>query len=396
MGLLDNFANAPAESGFNDALLAAAQALLTPRARGGGMGAAFGAFPAAMNRAQAREMQKRIFGLQEQKLGYEMSEAERKRASEEAARVARMEFLSQVQRDGGFKPHMATQGLAAGFKPEELEKLARADRWGLDKAEFVNGVPMNPYSLEVMGQPVPNANDPFRLTMGPDRQLQSVANEPVQAFQLARAHAGAARNQNTAIFKQEGEEAKTVGKFFGDAYANIQTSGFEAGSKIAKLNRMEQLLSGLKTGALTPMAVQVKGVLESFGIKVDDSLGAAQAAEALSNEMALQARNPSGGAGMPGALSDKDRDFLVKITPGLSKTPEGNRIVIETHRRLAKRDQEVAQLAREYRKKRGQLDEGFYDELQQRFGGVSLFDDLAVPDSAPGGGASGGWSIRRK
>jgi hypothetical protein len=31
--------------------------------------------------------------------------------------------------------------------------------------------------------------------------------------------------------------------------------------------------------------------------------------------------------------------------------------------KMAKRDQEVAKIAREYRKKNGNLDEGFYDEL---------------------------------
>ena len=41
-------------------------------------------------------------------------------------------------------------------------------------------------------------------------------------------------------------------------------------------------------------------------------------------------------------LQRQDRKFLQNIVPGLSKTPQGNKMLIETQRRLAPRDQEVA------------------------------------------------------
>jgi hypothetical protein len=67
---------------------------------------------------------------------------------------------------------------------------------------------------------------------------------------------------------------------------------------------------------------------------------------------------------MPGALSDADRVYLQSMTPGLTKTPEGRKLISETMVTLAKRDQEVAKLARDYRKKNNGFDEGFYDELR--------------------------------
>jgi len=95
--------------------------------------------------------------------------------------------------------------------------------------------------------------------------------------------------------------------------------------------------------------------------------------------MALELRNPSGGAGMPGALSDKDREFLVSMTPGIAKTPGGNKLIIDTARKLAKRDQDVARLAREYRQRNGSMNEGFYAELQKYSDANPIFAAPTAP-----------------
>jgi hypothetical protein len=181
-------------------------------------------------------------------------------------------------------------------------------------------------------------------------------------FQLAQKRAGAA---NTNInMNQEKEEGKAVGKYFGEQYADIQKSGLAAGGKVNRVQRLNQLLEGVNTGKFAPLGVEVASAAQSLGFNIDPKLGNKQAAEALANEMALEMRNPAGGAGMPGALSDKDREFLKMMTPGIEKTPEGRRLISESMVKLANREREVARMAREYRKKRGTIDEGFYDELQ--------------------------------
>ena len=185
--------------------------------------------------------------------------------------------------------------------------------------------------------------------------------------------------------KQETAESAKVGEGFGEQYVTLQKSAISANNKINKLNRMEQLMTGVETGKLTPMITEIQALGKSLGIEVDASLGPKQALEALSNEVALELRNPSGGAGMPGALSDKDREFLVSMTPGLSKTPEGNKLIIETGRKIAKRDQDVARMARDYRKKKGHLDEGFYDVLQNYADAHPLFKEPIASLPAAGG-----------
>lgn len=170
---------------------------------------------------------------------------------------------------------------------------------------------------------------------------------------------------NNVTIKQEGAEAGAVGKEFGEQFSTLQKAAMAANTKLSKLDRMESLLNGVSTGKLTPAGTEIAALADSLGMKIDKNLGNKQAAQALSSEIALELRNPSGGAGMPGAMSDKDREFLQSMTPSLSQTPEGNKLIIESARKLAKRDQEVAKLARDYRQKTGHMDEGFYNELQQ-------------------------------
>ena len=100
MGLFDLDMNTPQGQGFNQALLAAAQALLTPRSKGGGMGAAFGAFPQAIDRAKANAMREQLMalqgrqvGLQTDKLGFDTEQA---KAQQEAARARQAQFAQLV------------------------------------------------------------------------------------------------------------------------------------------------------------------------------------------------------------------------------------------------------------------------------------------------------------
>jgi hypothetical protein len=190
---------------------------------------------------------------------------------------------------------------------------------------------------------------------------------------------------------QEKEESKTVGKYFGDQYGKIQDAGFAANKTLGRLDNIEQLLTGYQTGKLTPLGTEIAAYAKSAGFNIDPKLGNKQAADAISNEMALELRNPAGGAGMPGALSDKDREFLMKLPPGLSKDPAANKLLIDTRRKLAKRDLEVAKMARAYRQKHGGMDDGFLAELEQfayenpLFGDVQSGDVQSDPNDLGGG-----------
>lgn len=268
----------------------------------------------------------------------------------------------------------APKVLAETQFPKEVESLKQQGfDWAGATDDDVRGIVENiAAQTGVIAGILPGSQDTDDV-----RTLRALSRDPdLLGTDVQRRRASAQQvNVNT---KQETKEAQTVGEEFGKQYAAVVKAGADAPTKLSKLDRMEQLAQGVQTGKLTPAITQVTAIAESLGFKVDPKLGAKQGLEALSNEIALQLRNPSGGAGMPGAMSDKDREFLVSMTPGLAKTPEGNRLIIETARKLAKRDQEVAKLAREYRRKNGSMDEGFYDELAEFSAKNPLFGEQAA------------------
>ena len=186
---------------------------------------------------------------------------------------------------------------------------------------------------------------------------------------------------NAPVFKQESAESATVGKGFGEQYLDIQKTGTQAPGKIAKYARLGQLIEGVNTGKLTPLGTDIAATAASLGFNVDKKLGNKQAAEALSNSIALELRSTSEGGGMPGAMSDADREYLKAMVPNIGKTPEANKLMIDAATKIAQRQQEVARLARDYRTRNGHIDEGFYNALQQYSDSHPLFGGSMAPAS---------------
>lgn len=197
-----------------------------------------------------------------------------------------------------------------------------------------------------------------------DRQLYTDPQILAGKLMLARA----SRPVTNVNMTQEKEEDKAVGKAFGEQYVGLQKNGMDAPGKIAKYDRLDQMLQGIDTGTFKGTTTDLKAAAKGVGINIEqlglkDDVAPVQAARALTNAMALELRNPSGGAGMPGALSDSDRKYLTTMVPGIETTKEGRALMTDTAKKLAQRDQEIAQLARNYRAKNGKLDEGFYDVI---------------------------------
>ena len=197
-GLLDIDMSTPEGQGFNSALLAAAQALLTPRARGGGMGAAFAAFPAAMDRAKQQAMREQLMALQQKqvglegdKLGFQMDEIKRKAEAERIAKQNLATFLSQFQANGGkVTPDMVSLGVSSGLKVDDLSKLAGSQNWGRTKLENVNGVGVDPYTWKPSAA-IPDPNKPFNNAIGPDGRLNVTGNPALQNYEMGKAKASA-------------------------------------------------------------------------------------------------------------------------------------------------------------------------------------------------------------
>lgn len=188
------------------------------------------------------------------------------------------------------------------------------------------------------------------------------------------------------------QQAEKQGTFFGDTYADLQKKGMASNDSISKYQRLSGLLEGIDTGKFTGTTLEIKKAAKAAGIDlgVADNAGPLEAARALTSEMALMVRNPDSGMGMPGAMSDADRNFIVNMQPGIETTPEGRKLLIETAVKMERRKQEIARLAREY--KNGQLDNGFFQVVQDYANANPLFQgaDASKPQPSTPSNPAGG------
>lgn len=134
------------------------------------------------------------------------------------------------------------------------------------------------------------------------------------------------------------------------AYEAIIGAGKDARSALGTVNQLNALLDQINTGRLTTTTTNIKALAKGLGINLEamgvrDDVGPAQAAMALSNQLALTLRNPSTGAGMPGALSDGDRQFLASMVPSIEGTPEGRVLMVDWAKRLYQHQIELTRVA---------------------------------------------------
>lgn len=179
-----------------------------------------------------------------------------------------------------------------------------------------------------------------------------------------RARLGASRSTTNIDLKAHSKEQEEISKGLGQLYSRLTDQAFAATTKLGKLARLESLASGAYTGRFAVTALELAKAAKPFGIELDPKLGAKQAFIALANEMALELRNTGDGNGMPGQLSNQDREFLVNMVPNITMDAEGIRLIIETNRRLLKRQQDVAKKMKAYRKQHNTID-GFEQEMAE-------------------------------
>lgn len=129
-----------------------------------------------------------------------------------------------------------------------------------------------------------------------------------------------------------------------------------APARIAQLQQLGQLLDGFNGNRLSPTGIELARFAASMGLPINPHTGNQEAATAIANQMALQLRDPSQGGGMPGAMSDADRNFLVQSIPGLTQTDQGRRALINNQVAVAQRQVEVAHFAQQWQGRYGRID----------------------------------------
>ena len=174
-----------------------------------------------------------------------------------------------------------------------------------------------------------------------------------------------AQSIDAPVRQFETEREKLDARFYGTLYDNIYDAEQKSRTVVRQLEQIDDIFSKTYTGPGGEALNTFRRVARIF-FPGDDFLEgvvtAADAAVALGNQLTLQMRNTGEGAGMPGQMSDKDRDFLAKMVPSLSMTPGGRKLLIKVFKKMRDLMQEKYTRALAYRADHEYLDAGF---LQQ-------------------------------
>lgn len=260
------------------------------------------------------------------------------------------------------------QAIAAGVPVDLVKSYYEAPNIGRQKVQFIKTPSGDMVPRTEFGD-VPQNVSEIRNTGNVFSDLlirdpvtgQIVPNEPLVGAKGRIAERGATRVkvENKNYSTQETEQSKAYGKTLGEIRGAVTQAGFDAPGKLARLDRMEQLLQGIDGGAAAPAMADVASFAQSLGIKLDPKLGNKQAAEALAREMAGTLRQPG-----TGPMTDKDFDNFLRQVPSLSKTAEGRAQIITTMRAAIERDLRASKFARDYaRQNNGVIDDNFFDAM---------------------------------
>jgi hypothetical protein len=111
-------------------------------------------------------------------------------------------------------------------------------------------------------------------------------------------------------------------------------------------------------GTLGRARLALNKTLNAFGLDGGNT-GPAEMLDALGKQISLRLRNPNGGAGMPGSLSDSDRQFLQSMSLSLGNSPQANRLLGQYYLAAEQRAVDLEQLAQSYEAQHGRLDNGW-------------------------------------
>jgi hypothetical protein len=139
-------------------------------------------------------------------------------------------------------------------------------------------------------------------------------------------------------------------------YQKLQDSGHSAPTDIAQYQKLKELFGAYDGNQLSSSGMEISRLAKSLGMNWDKDLPNKEAAVALSRQIALQLRNPESGGGMPGSLSNSDRQFLASMTPNLEQTAAGRQQLADIYITKRTRDQDVAAKARQWQQRFGRLD----------------------------------------
>ena len=256
-----------------------------------------------------------------------------------------------------------TVGVAKGF-PESLSTITKTK----GAAEGENVIE----TIEIGGRKVSGTRAQIKAILTGNAPTNDVAQSSVNIA----SQSGIPTNIKVNPTAAEAEYDKKKAESFAQMAEQMRASWVNSTKMNSMLDQLETLYKdpNVTQGALAENITGLKGIAASLNIDIAGK-GSEDAIRSITNKFALELRNPSGGAGMPGAMSDSDRNFLASIPPSLSNTPAGRALISQGMRAINNRDKQIANLAQRYEEKNGRLDNGFVKEMREWSEKTPMFDE---------------------
>lgn len=356
-------------------------------------------YEAAMARQQAQDDMER----QKHELAMKQGQIQMDEATKKAELMKRWQTGDQSAYQYLFPEQWAADQRQARAHQNDLaledEKRKAREAEAQKGMKILEALGILPGTLPVTATPAPastspTASSPVATTVdghptaspAPKRNIMDLT--PEEQVALAASGKTGKTIVETVNKAKEHSPSKHWDKASSEMFAKVYSGARDAAAKgLDTVDNVKTLLgaldSGLYTGYGGEFAQKARNFAASLGFgDFKDSAAAGEVFESIVKGMALEKRDPATGAGMPGALSDSDREYLKSMVPSLSKTTEGNKILLKMIGRMAERRVEYYQMMNDYVVKHGQLDAGF-DKQMAGYKWKDMFSDLPQNTQKP-------------
>ena len=279
--------------------------------------------------------------------------------------------------------------LKSADEDKSVAPVSEADRQSL-------GLPPGVYQKDANGKisSVAQAAENKTVTQIPEAERVQLGL-PAGAYQRDANGKISPINPTGTTINMGGEKAfdAEVGKAYAKQYTDLQSGDRNARNKLNTLALMEQAMNtpGFYSGIGGEGVKRANQFLGALGFKDAKAASGAEVMDALGNQIVLDQLGGSLGAG----ISDSDRKSIALIGPSIQKTPEGNRQLIGIYRSIAQREQQIAQMARDYAKANGgRIDAGFDDQVARFAEANPLFPAAQSSARAQSDGVAGAAPAR--
>lgn len=226
------------------------------------------------------------------------------------------------------------------------------------------------------------------------KMLQPETTDEIKEYNLFRAQggtdnfndwktklkiAGSTRINNT-LNTGDNKYANKLAEHDADRFIAINKAGQDAIPRMNTLAQLERLAKDpdFISGAGAGWYDKYNKALVAVGAGNPKAASAAEFFDSLSNQGVLDALGGKLGAG----VSNADVEFLRNAYTNRATTKEGNLQIIQYQKAVTQRQQQVAQLARQYAQRNGgRLDAGFDEQLAQWAERNPLFKGQTAPQA---------------